>query len=49
MSCDACDVRMLGREILVNLFDVMGVHVTKCCQSTDAVFLMPMTFTFTEV
>jgi len=45
----SCDVRMLGREIPVNLFDVTGVHVTKCCQLTDAVFVMLITFTFTEV
>lgn len=42
----SCDVRI--REIPVNLFDVTGVHVTKCCQLTDAVFVMLMTFTFTE-
>jgi len=45
----SCDVRTLGREIPVNLFDVTGVHVTKFWQLTDAVFVILMTFTFTEV
>ena len=44
------DVRVLGREIPVNLFDAKGVHVMKCCQLTDAKCLSLMTFTlFTEV